>query len=204
MLAGVAICVAVFSCMPSDSPGGPVAPDPPDAASGMKVYTSQGCVACHTIGGKGGKIGPDLSNEANKGHTAQWLVTQLRNPKTYDASSIMPAYDSLTQVQLDDLAAYLLTLSTEGPGRKTPATAATGTAPASASAPAEHPAVAAAKNIKTGAQMWSDTCGRCHNYRAPAEFSDSQWAVVMQHMRLRVPLTGEQQRMILTFLQAGN
>src|SRR5207248_229941 len=43
------------------------------AAKGQKLYASQGCATCHRIGGKGGKIGPDLSKEGTK-RDAQWLV----------------------------------------------------------------------------------------------------------------------------------
>jgi mono/diheme cytochrome c family protein len=187
MLAGTALGMAVLGAASSN---------PPDASAGKQILAAQGCVACHAIGGEGGKLGPDLSNEANKGHSAQWLVTQLRNPKALNSSTIMPAYGALTEAQINDLVAYMMTLSTEATSRKAPA-AATGPAPSSA------PAVSKAKDLTLGAQMWSENCGRCHNFRSPSEFTATQWVVVMHHMRLRVPLTGEQERMILAFLQAG-
>lgn len=196
------LCVSILTCMGSGPPGGPAASDPPDTSAGKTLYDSQGCVACHTIGGKGGTLGPDLSNEASKGRSGQWLVTQLRDSKAYKPDSIMPAYSSLTNEQIQDLVAYLMSLSTEKKAAPTSASKATGSAPASA--PTEHPAAKAATNMAVGAKMWNENCGRCHNYRAPSEFSDAQWAVAMHHMRLRVPLTGEQERVILVFLQASN
>jgi len=66
---------------------------------------------------------------------------------------------------------------------------------ASAAAPAE-PASA-----KGSAQLWSQTCGRCHNARSPDSYNAHDWAVVMTHMRIRGYLTGEEQRAILEFLQ---
>jgi len=55
-----------------------------------------------------------------------------------------------------------------------------------------------------GAQLWSQNCGRCHNFRDPKEFSDERWAVIVRHMRMRAALTGEEQRAITEFLQAAN
>lgn len=37
-------------------------PLPGDAARGARVYDAVGCAACHTIGGRGGPIGPDLTD----------------------------------------------------------------------------------------------------------------------------------------------
>jgi hypothetical protein len=59
-------------------------------------------------------------------------------------------------------------------------------------------------SIAAGGKAWGQRCGRCHNLRPPSEYSDAQWAVAVQHMRVRVPLTGEEQRRILEFLQATN
>lgn len=57
---------------------------------------------------------------------------------------------------------------------------------------------------KSGVQLWSENCARCHNGRPPEEFSASQWSAIVHHMRLRANLTGEEQREITAFLQASN
>jgi len=57
---------------------------------------------------------------------------------------------------------------------------------------------------KSGTQLWSDNCSRCHNIRPPEMYSDAQWAMIVQHMRMRANLTGEEQREITKFLQASN
>lgn len=54
---------------------------------------------------------------------------------------------------------------------------------------------------KGRAQIWAETCNRCHNTRSPDSYSGKEWAVVMTHMRVRGYLTGEDQRAILEFLQ---
>ena len=56
----------------------------------------------------------------------------------------------------------------------------------------------------TGAQLWSQNCGRCHNIRSPGMYSDAQWEVAMLHMRVRANLTGEEHRKILAFLKSAH
>ena len=45
-----------------------------DEEKGKKLFESVGCLACHTLNGKGEKHAPDLSNIGNK-VSADWLVT---------------------------------------------------------------------------------------------------------------------------------
>jgi len=56
----------------------------------------------------------------------------------------------------------------------------------------------------SGAQIWADTCGRCHNFRDPATLSDAQWEVAIMHMRVRAKLNGADARAVLKFLQSSN
>lgn len=56
----------------------------------------------------------------------------------------------------------------------------------------------------SGATIWAQNCGRCHNSRSPAEYSDGQWDVILMHMRIQANLTGEQQRKVAEFLKASN
>lgn len=55
-----------------------------------------------------------------------------------------------------------------------------------------------------GAQSWSQNCARCHNMRNATEFRDDQWKVIVNHMRVRAGLTGQEAREILLFLQNNN
>jgi len=61
-----------------------------------------------------------------------------------------------------------------------------------------------AGDINRGAQQWANNCARCHNMRDPKEFHDDEWKPIVQHMRVRAGLTGQQVRDILTFLQSSN
>ena len=91
----------------------------PTAIKGENVYNTYGCVACHTMSGSGGKIGPDLTNEYMRNRSEQWLSVQITNSKAHFPSSIMPNYSMLSKEQLDNLMEYLNSAHPEG--AKTPA-----------------------------------------------------------------------------------
>lgn len=56
----------------------------------------------------------------------------------------------------------------------------------------------------SGSELWSQNCGRCHNYRGIHEFDDAQWEVIVSHMRSVGNIPGKEARAILKFLQQGN
>jgi cytochrome c5 len=56
----------------------------------------------------------------------------------------------------------------------------------------------------SGAQLWDMNCAQCHNNRNPKDYSDAQWEVAVQHMRIQARLTGEEERKIAQFLKAAN
>jgi cytochrome c1 len=57
---------------------------------------------------------------------------------------------------------------------------------------------------KSGAQLWTDNCMRCHNLRGPETYSAAQWEVTVHHMRLRANLTGQEARKITEFLKSAS
>jgi putative heme-binding domain-containing protein len=64
-----------------------------DVASGARLYAGKGgCAACHTIGGRGGAVGPDLSDIGARRNLA-FLRESLINPE-----AAVP--DGFLQVQL--------------------------------------------------------------------------------------------------------
>jgi ubiquinol-cytochrome c reductase cytochrome b subunit len=80
----------------------------PAALRGKNVYNTYGCMSCHTISGQGGKVGPNLTNESQKGRTKQWILVQLTNPRSHNSKSPMPPFSMLDTAQLVNLADYLL------------------------------------------------------------------------------------------------
>lgn len=57
---------------------------------------------------------------------------------------------------------------------------------------------------KSGAQLWAESCIRCHNTASPATFSDVQWDVAVKHMELRAQLTRVEAEKVLEFLKSAN
>ena len=51
-----------------------------------------------------------------------------------------------------------------------------------------------------GAKVWADNCSRCHNFRAPTEYTPNQWDTIMLHMRIQGGLTGPEARAVLSYL----
>ncbi len=89
------------------------------AAAGEKLFEDQGCTGCHKINGKGGNVGPDLSSEGSRGRSPDWLAAQIRDPKSHNPKSVMPAYSSrLKPAQIQSLASYLSGLKSAPPEKK--------------------------------------------------------------------------------------
>jgi len=113
----------------------------------MQLFKSLGCVGCHSVGGSGGSVGPDLTHEAMRGRTRAWLIQQLQDPRSHDTTSVMPSFASLGSAKLNELADWLQSLgagSTPGqdsaPASQPPDTAAGGRSAADTAAPARAPA----------------------------------------------------------------
>lgn len=73
---------------------------------GELVFKAQGCSACHTINGVGGKVGPDLTHVGSR-RSKEWIEEQIENPKSHYPDSIMPSFAALPEKDIEDLADYL-------------------------------------------------------------------------------------------------
>src|SRR5437870_1944944 len=58
-------------------------------AQGKTLYTQNKCAICHSIGAKGGSVGPAL-DDAGKKWTADKLVAFLSAPSSVNPDSAMP------------------------------------------------------------------------------------------------------------------
>ena len=65
-------------------------------------------------------------------------------------------------------------------------------------------APAKTRTEKGGAELWAETCSRCHNIRSPSSYSKAQWDVAVHDMRVRANLTGQDERKILEFIKSAN
>lgn len=76
-------------------------------AYGRTLFRQEGCFMCHQLDGEGGNVGPDLTIEASRGRSVEWLVGHFKNPGAYVPGSVMPAFDNLTDEQLQALTVFL-------------------------------------------------------------------------------------------------
>src|SRR6266478_308673 len=91
----------------------------PQVKAGRDVFFSTSCVNCHTISGTSarGRFGPDLTHLMSRDtlasgaapNTPEKLRAWVRDPQTIKDGSLMPNMQ-LTEQELDQLVAYLLTL----------------------------------------------------------------------------------------------
>ena len=56
-------------------------------------------------------------------------------------------------------------------------------------------------SMKSGAQLWSENCQRCHNTPSPSTFSPEQWETIGMHMQSRALLTDKERDKIVAFLK---
>ena len=87
-------------------------------AAGKQVYASNGCGSCHTFepAGSSGTTGPDLdelpdlAENANQ-PVANFTRTSITDPTAYVEEGfpegVMPAYDQLSEQDLNNLVAFL-------------------------------------------------------------------------------------------------
>ncbi|MBI3979385.1 MAG: cytochrome c [Chloroflexi bacterium] len=126
-LATIGFLVAVAMVSPQfglPQPGGTAASE--DAVGrGQALFSKAevGCFLCHTVSGRGGTRGPDLTHVAERAgervsglSAEQYLLEKLKAGATYEYKvpeyvPIMPAFGhTLSEEQLADLVAYLLSL----------------------------------------------------------------------------------------------
>jgi quinol---cytochrome c reductase cytochrome c subunit, bacillus type len=80
-----------------------------EAIAGAKLFAVSGCTNCHTYLGTGSSnLGaPDLSAEGAKNKGIQFQISHLKCPSCVNAGSPMPAFASLGDQRLHQLAVFL-------------------------------------------------------------------------------------------------
>ena len=91
----------------------------PEALEGRRVFNATACINCHAIAGTAaqGRFGPDLTHLMSRETIAAGVVRNaaadlrrwVQNPAAIKPGSLMPSMN-LTDKELDEVTAYLLTL----------------------------------------------------------------------------------------------
>lgn len=98
--------------------GGVPAPAPGGGSAGAQLFQSNGCIACHMVGGQGGAVGPNLSKIGADAATrkpgtdaAAYIRESIVNPNAFLApgyqAGLMPAFAQFPPADLDALVEYL-------------------------------------------------------------------------------------------------
>ena len=98
---------------------------PQMAERGKRLYENKyACQSCHTIGSSGGYVGPSLNNAGNW-LTPAWIEAWLRDPQKLVRGTIEPR-QSLSDDEIQDITAYLLTLKQTAGAESAPAAVVAG------------------------------------------------------------------------------
>jgi len=81
----------------------------PGQPAGRRLFQEKGCIGCHSIGGKGGTVGPAL-DEVSKRRTPTWIVAHFKNPQAVTPGSVMPIFN-FSEQEIRSLTEFLLALS---------------------------------------------------------------------------------------------
>ena len=124
---------------------------------GKQLVVHAGCLGCHAYRGRGGTLGPDITNIGDRTvhdfdfhhvageHTvANWLLEHFMQPARVSPGTLMPAM-GLSREQAEDLTRYMLSLH-----RKSMPAAYTPIPPRRSGAAA------------SGAQLYAMFCSACH------------------------------------------
>lgn len=78
----------------------------PPVERGKALLPQAGCLSCHKLGDRDGKVGPELAfTSVQRDH--EWLMAHFHDPKSVVPGSLMPPYP-LPDAAFDSLSLYLL------------------------------------------------------------------------------------------------
>ena len=100
-----------------------------DVQAGEQAFVDNGCIACHATDAiaktpeneyASNAVGPNLATFGDRNrvagvlaHTEEEVVNWLQNSDTIKPGNLMPLYDDVSQEELEEIAAYLMSLSVE-------------------------------------------------------------------------------------------
>ena len=77
---------------------------------GATVFQQNQCIQCHTIKGKGGAVGPNLTTVGSR-RSRDYIIQQIKNPSSHNPDTAMPSFaGKMPEQDINDLADYLSSL----------------------------------------------------------------------------------------------
>jgi len=80
----------------------------PSADQGQHLFQQKGCIGCHTVAGRGGKVGPVLDDVGLR-RSPEWMMQHFRDPQSVTPGSVMPKF-GFTETEARALTEFLLHL----------------------------------------------------------------------------------------------
>ncbi|MDH4162384.1 MAG: cytochrome c [Nitrospirota bacterium] len=77
-----------------------------DNSAGAKIFQREKCMDCHTMKGRGGAVGPNLTTVGARRNSA-YIREQIRNPSSQNPNTAMPSFKDLSEQDMDKLVEYL-------------------------------------------------------------------------------------------------
>lgn len=76
---------------------------------GAAIFQTSGCMNCHSLHGSGGSFGPAL-DLIGRQYSKEELAHYIRNPKAVNLSAKMPPQTTLSDLELEEVATFLVNL----------------------------------------------------------------------------------------------
>ena len=76
-------------------------------SKGAAVFQREKCLDCHTLKGKGGSVGPNLTVVGSK-RSRNYIFQQIKDPKSHNPNSDMPSFGTrIPEQDISAIADYL-------------------------------------------------------------------------------------------------
>jgi len=77
------------------------------SSKGAEIYKREKCMDCHTLKGKGGAVGPNLTVVGSK-RSREFIFQQIKDPKSHNPNTEMPSFGTrIPEQDINALADYL-------------------------------------------------------------------------------------------------
>ena len=77
------------------------------SSKGAEVFRREKCMDCHTLKGKGGAVGPNLTTVGSR-RSRDYIFQQIKDPKSHNPNTEMPSFGTrIPEEDINALADYL-------------------------------------------------------------------------------------------------